>query len=81
MVDWGDNGVLPNKIYGFVDCQKLPHNFRLNYVGLDFVDPRIYAIVESGTAVSCGQAGSFTEMFTLILTDVTQIRHNPVEKL
>jgi hypothetical protein len=20
MVDWGDDGVLPNKIYGFVDC-------------------------------------------------------------
>jgi hypothetical protein len=47
MVDWGDDGLLPNKIYGFVDCRELPHNFRLNYGGLDYVDPGIYAIVES----------------------------------
>jgi hypothetical protein len=52
MVDWGDDGVLPNKIYGFVDCRELPSNFRLNYGGLDYVDPGIYAIVESATAVS-----------------------------
>jgi hypothetical protein len=82
MVDWGDDGVLPNKIYGFVDCRELPHNFRLNYGGLDYVDPGIYAIVESATAVSHRQAGSFTEMFTRIVTDVTQIRRNHVlEKL
>jgi hypothetical protein len=35
MVDWGDDGVLPNKIYGFVDCRELPSNFRLDYGGLD----------------------------------------------
>ncbi len=81
MVDWGDDGVLPNKIYGFVDCRELPHNFRLNYGGLDYVDPGIYAIVESATAVSRRQAGSFTEMFTRITTDVAQIRRNRVEKL
>jgi hypothetical protein len=85
IVDWGDDGVLPNKIYGFVDCQELPNNFRLNYSGLDYVDPGIYpgiyAIVESATSVSRRQAGSFTEMFTCIPTDVTQIRRNRVEKL
>jgi hypothetical protein len=84
MVDWGDDGddgVLPNKIYGFMDCQELPNSFRLNYGGLDYVNPGIYAIVESATAVSRRQAGSFTEMFTRITTDVTQIRHDRVEKL
>jgi hypothetical protein len=83
MVDWGDDGVLPNKIvYGFVDCQELPNNFRLNYGGLDYyVDPGIYAIVESATAVSRQQAWLFTEMCTHITTDVTQIPRNRVEKL
>jgi hypothetical protein len=82
MVDWGDDGVLlPNKIYGFVDCRELPSNFRLNYGGLDYVDPGIYAIVESATAVSRQQAGSFTEIFTRITTDVATIRRNRVEKL
>jgi hypothetical protein len=82
MVDWGDDGgVLPNKIYGFVDCRELPNNFRLNYGGLDYVNPGIYAIAESATAVRRQQAGLFTEMFTRITTDVTQIRRNHVEKL
>jgi hypothetical protein len=81
MVDWGDDGVLPNKIYGFVDCRELPNNFRLNYGGLDFVNPGFYAIVESATAVSRRQAGLFTEMFTHIVTDVAQIRRDRVEKL
>jgi CO dehydrogenase/acetyl-CoA synthase beta subunit len=53
----------------------------LNYGGLDYVDPGIYTIVESATAVSRRQAGSFTEMFTHITTDVPQIRQNCVEKL
>jgi hypothetical protein len=44
MVDWGDDGVLPNKIYGFLDCRELPRNFRLNYGGLDYVDPGIYRV-------------------------------------
>jgi CO dehydrogenase/acetyl-CoA synthase beta subunit len=59
----------------------LPNNFRLNYGGLDYVGPGIYAMVESATAVRRRQDGSFTEMFTHNTTDVTQIRHNCVEKL
>jgi hypothetical protein len=37
--------------------------------------------MESATAVRRQQAGSFTEMFTRITTDVTQIQGNHVEKL
>jgi hypothetical protein len=64
-----------------VDCRELPNNFRLNYGGLDYVDPSIYPIVQSATAVSGRQAGLFTEMFTRISTDVTQIWCDHVEKL
>jgi hypothetical protein len=53
----------------------------VNYGGLDYFDPGIYAIVESATTVSHQQAGSFTEMFTYTTTDVIQKGHNFVEKM
>ncbi len=47
MVDWDADGVLPNKIWGFVDLTDLPQNSRVDYGGLVNLMPGLYAIVES----------------------------------
>ena len=49
MVDWADYGVLPNKLWGFVDLAALPAKSGINYGGLDNLAPGIYAIVENGS--------------------------------
>ena len=46
-VDWDDDGILPNKIWGFVDLRQLPQNAGIDFGGLIDVAPAIYAVVES----------------------------------
>jgi len=49
-VDWGNYGIVPNKIWGFVDLTMLPQNSGLNYGGIHNLPPGIYGIVENATA-------------------------------
>jgi hypothetical protein len=46
-IDWGRDGVLPAKIWGFVDLTGLPAKSGLQYGGLGSIDPGLYAVVES----------------------------------
>ena len=47
MIDWGEDGCLPCKIWGFVDLQELPPENDL-YIGNVYrIPPGVYAIVES----------------------------------
>jgi hypothetical protein len=48
LVDWSDYGVLPNKLWGFVDLLALPAKSGIKYGGLSNLAPGIYAIVENG---------------------------------
>ena len=50
-VDWGRDGLLPNKIWGFVNLMQIPPNKHIKYGGLSRVTPGIYAIVESAKFV------------------------------
>jgi len=34
VVDWGRDGKLPNKVWGFVDLRQLPGSMQVNYGGL-----------------------------------------------
>ena len=48
IIDWGgSDGVLPAKIWGFVDLKHLPRNNDLEFGGLKRLKPSIYAIVEN----------------------------------
>ena len=51
-VDWGPDGVLPCKIWGFVDLSQIPPNVGVSYGGLSNVSPGIYAIVECATVMA-----------------------------
>ena len=47
MIDWGSDGTLPAKIWGFVDLRALPARSGIQYGGLGSIDPGVYAVVES----------------------------------
>jgi len=78
-VDWGDWGILPNKIWGFVDLTELPPNSGIQYGGLGNITPGVYAIVENANWTSVlegendidGQDDS--ELVRRIQTDVVKI--------
>lgn len=50
MIDWGPDGVLPNKIWGFVDLTGLPQDSGVDYGGVSNLQPGLYAIVESAVS-------------------------------
>jgi hypothetical protein len=51
-VDWGPDGTLPCKIWGFVDLSLIPPNAGIAYGGLGQVAPGIYAIVECASEMT-----------------------------
>jgi len=82
MINWGgEYGVLPNKIYGFVDLSDVPNEFRIDMGGLTTIAPGIYAIVENATVVSGRNVAGKTELFTPITTEVGRMRDGRVAQL
>ena len=64
-VDWGDDGgLLPNKIWGFVDLTQIPQNNGVSIGGVTDLPPGIYAVVESAT-----MTGRCTEIVLSYETD------------
>jgi hypothetical protein len=47
-VDWGEDGYLPCKIWGFADLRGLPVNSGISFAGVSNIYPGVYAIVECG---------------------------------
>jgi hypothetical protein len=80
MVDWGEHGLLPNKIWAFVDLSALPPENDLNCGGLRPIPPGVYAIVESAEP-DTAKSGAISELFIPILLEVGQMRHNRVTRL
>jgi hypothetical protein len=70
MVNWGEEeGVLPAKIWGFVDFRTKPHNDVVNFGGID-IEPSIYAIVESAVFCNARREVLNSEIFRPITTEV-----------
>ena len=64
-VDWGDDGVLPAKFWGFVDLTQLPEENNVCHGGQGpGILPQKYAIVESARKVSRKNARITSELFT-----------------
>jgi len=83
VINWGRDGKLPNRIYGFLDLTALPDNItgqrRIKYGGLGNVSSGIYAIVEATVEGCDGVAG--TELFDVLATEVGQLEDGIVSKL
>lgn len=78
MVDWDEEGILPNKIWGFVDLSQLPAENDLNLGGLAHVEPGIYAVVESASKKPAKEGVS--SLFLPFLLQVGAMSGNMVSK-
>jgi len=65
MVNWGEEGILPNMIWGFVDLSDLNTNCRVNYGGIRLT-PGIYAVVENAAFVQDEEECEMSELFVPI---------------
>jgi hypothetical protein len=85
MIDWGEHGVLPNRIWGFYDLRKLPNNNNIVYGGLSNIEPAVYAIVESATKErrrnNNVNNNIKSELFTPYLLEVGGMRDGRVSSL
>jgi len=81
VIDWGEDGNLPCKIWGFVDLTFLPHDSGVDYGGIENIAPGLYAIVESARYVEDDVEVQRSEIFVPITKDVGQMKNNKVKKL
>ena len=83
VVNWGRDGKLPNRIYGFVDLRGLPDDLqgprRIKYGGLVHLKPAIYGIVEA-TVEGCENLKG-SELFDVLSTEVGAFENGVVSKL
>ena len=71
LVDWGEEGQLPNKLYGFVDLRQLPDGTGLQYAEI-LLQPTIYAVVEIGFFIEDEEKKSLSEIFVPITKQVDE---------
>lgn len=78
VIDWGPDGELPAKLWGFVDLGRIPPQNDINYGGLAGIPPGTYAIVENATYIDDGDA---SELFLPIEKEVGRIEGKRVKKM
>lgn len=81
MVDWDDWGVLPNKIWGFVDLRGLAQNNDIRWGGLHGIPPGLYAIVENARYVEDHDERHMSELLTPIMKEVGRMQRRRVKRL
>ena len=75
IVDWDDDGLLPNKVWGFVDLSALPEDSGVHFGGLNSLEPGLYAIVESAQYVNTNMKEEVSELFVAVKKEVKGIRN------
>ena len=81
LIDWGDDGMLPCKIWGFIDLRLLPENNNVKYANYDGIPPALYAVVESSRLNTDESEVNMSEIFIKIEKEVSQMRNGNVTKL
>jgi hypothetical protein len=81
IIDWGEDGQLPNQMWGFVDLRALPPNNGLQYQGGIMLEPAIYGVVESATVVEDPELLGMLEIFVPITKEVGGLTQNAVSHL
>ena len=80
-IDWGDDGYLPCKIWGFADLRGLPENNDISYAGISDIFPGIYAIVECGLYTEGRDGDDESEIFVPITKEVGKMVDGCVTEL
>ena len=79
LIDWGLDGKLPAKIWGFLDLSALSVYNCPSYGGI-LLKPGTYAVIESAVWVEDKELTSLLEVFIPIMLDVALITNNQVTK-
>ena len=69
LFDWGDNGKLPQKLYGFVDLSALPKNINVEYADIH-LEAGVFAVVENATFDDNADQTEMSEIFVPITKEV-----------
>ena len=80
LIDWGVEGKLPSKIWGFTDLTALPPRNCLIY-GSIYLEPGIYAIIETASFSEDEDELELSEIFVPITKEVGVITDNMVTML
>ena len=80
IVDWGEEGHLANKIWGFLDLRELPQDSLLSHGGID-LQPGIFAVVENSVVSRDQDALDMSELFVPIAMEVGGLTLNNVSHL
>lgn len=80
-VDWGEDGLLPNKLWGFADLRNLPPNSGVNFGGLVDLSPGVYGIVENACYGDEADDGPQSEILVPIQKEVKTMVNGRVTEL
>jgi hypothetical protein len=80
-VNWGADGHLPNKLWGFVDLSDLPENSAINFADIDGLPPGVYGIVENAAYAQEENGGKKSEIMVPILKEIGGMANGCVTKL
>jgi hypothetical protein len=82
MINWEEDGLLPSRIWGFVNLCDLPTNgCTIDFGGIDRIFPGNYAIIESSKLVKGKRGEVYSEISYLAELEVERIVEKRVTKL
>ena len=80
-IDWQEDGILPCKLWGFVDLTSLRETANVTIGGLTSIVPAVYAIVESASYVEDENLRAMSQIFVPIRKEVLRQDENRVTRL
>ena len=80
LIDWGDEGELPCKIWGFVDLRGIPDKKTVVFKEIP-LERGIYAVVESALFVNDKNERALSEIFEPIIKEVSGLTNNAVSSM
>ena len=80
MIDWGDEGELPCKLWGFVDLHALPQGHNAIFENLP-LKKSIYAVVEAAHFVDDEEKVGLSEIFVPITKEIGGLTNNAVSHM
>ena len=81
LIDWGEDGVLPCKIWGFVDLRGLPAQKKPIIYNKQPLDQSVYAVVEIAVFVEDEAKIGMSEIFVPISKEVGGLTNNVVSHM
>jgi hypothetical protein len=82
MINWEEHGLLPSRIWGFVNLCDLPTDgCAFDFGGIDTIFPGNYAIIESSNIVKGRRGEVYSEISYLVELEVEKIVDKMVTKL